>query len=185
MACSVTENRVRASPASIWVVSPNTRGNRTPTISSSTPLAAQAHSSAIAAVANIASGTGRPGFSRFHELRRAFLDACDRQQQVAEAARLAASYLSAGHQPADFIALLGHALLREDAGFHMVQNLQAAVGQYLAWQGDREAAPILVATARYLAAHAPTLRARHQTARVAQRLMRGGAVHEDANVAEF
>jgi len=119
------------------------------------------------------------------ELRRAFLDACDRQQQVAEAARLAASYLSAGHQPADFIALLGHALLREDAGFHMVQNLQAAVGQYLAWQGDPEAAPILLAAARYLAAHAPTLRARHQTARVAQRLMRGGAVHEDANEAEF
>jgi hypothetical protein len=79
----------------------------------------------------------------------------------------------------DFIALLGHALLREDA--HMVQNLQAAVRQYLAWQGNPEAAPILVAAARYLAAHAPTLRARHQTARVAQRLMRGGAVHEDAD----
>jgi hypothetical protein len=119
------------------------------------------------------------------ELRRAFLDACDRQQQVAEAARLAASSLSAGHRPADFMALLGHALLREDAGFHMVQNLQAAVRQYLAWQGDPEAAPILVAAARYLAAHAPTLRARHQTARVAQRLMRGGAVYEDANEAEF
>src|SRR6266568_4658861 len=49
------------------------------------------------------------------EFRRAFLDACDRQQQVAEAARLAASYLSAGDRSADFIALLGHALLREDA----------------------------------------------------------------------
>ncbi len=119
------------------------------------------------------------------ELRRAFLDACDRQQQVAEAARLAASYLTAGHRSADFIALLGHALLREDAGFHMVQNLQAAVRQYLAWQGDPEAAPILVAAARYLAAHAPTPRARHQTAGVAQRLMRGGAVHEDANEAQF
>ena len=119
------------------------------------------------------------------ELRRAFLDACDRQQQVAEAARLAASYLTAGHRSADFIALLGHALLREDAGFHMVQNLQAAVRQYLAWQGDPEAAPILVAAARYLAAHAPTLRARHQTAGVAQRLMRGGAVHEDANEVQF
>src|SRR6266536_3452546 len=60
------------------------------------------------------------------ELRRALLDACDRQRQVAEATRLAATYFSAGHPPADFIALLGHALLREDAGFHMVQNLQAA-----------------------------------------------------------
>jgi hypothetical protein len=30
----------------------------------------------------------------------------------------------------------------------MVQNLQAAVRQYLAWQGDPGAAPILVAAAR-------------------------------------
>jgi len=119
------------------------------------------------------------------ELRGAFLDACDRQQQVAEAARLAASYLSAGHRPADFIALLGHALLREDAGFHMVQNLQAAVRQYLAWQGEPEAASILIAAARYLAAHSPTPRARHQTAQVARRLMRGGTVHEDAIEAEL
>jgi hypothetical protein len=118
------------------------------------------------------------------ELRRAFLDACDRQQQVAEATRLAAAYLSAGHPAGDLIALLGHALLREDAGFHMVQNLQSAVRQYLAWNGDPEAAPILIAAARYLAAHAPTPRARHQTAQVARRLMRGGAVHEDASEAE-
>jgi hypothetical protein len=90
-----------------------------------------------------------------------------------------------GYRPADLIALLGHALLREDAGFHMVQNLHAAVRQYLAWQDDPEAAPILVAAARYLAAHSPTPRARHQTAQVARRLMRGGAVHEDENEAEF
>jgi nitrite reductase/ring-hydroxylating ferredoxin subunit len=119
------------------------------------------------------------------ELRRAFLDACDRQQQVAEAARLAASHLSAGRPPGSFIALLGHAVLREDVGFHMVQNLQAAVRQYLAWQGGPEAASILIATARYLAAHSPTPRARQQTAQVARRLMRGGTVHEDANEAAF
>jgi nitrite reductase/ring-hydroxylating ferredoxin subunit len=115
------------------------------------------------------------------ELRRALLDACDRQQQVAQATQLAASHLSAGYPASDLIALLGHALLREDAGFHMMQNLQAAVRQYLAWQGDSEAAPILVAAARYLAAHSPTLRARLQTADVARRLMRGGALHEDAS----
>src|SRR5205085_2714938 len=51
------------------------------------------------------------------ELRRALLDACDRQQQVAEAARLAACRFAGGHPPADLIALLGHALLREDASF--------------------------------------------------------------------
>jgi len=119
------------------------------------------------------------------ELRRAFLDALDRQQQVAEAARLAASHLAAGQRPADLIALLGHALLREDSGFHMMQNLQAAVRQYLAWRGDPDAAPILIAAARYLAAHSPTPRARHQTAEVARRLMRGGALHEEGSAAEI
>jgi hypothetical protein len=117
------------------------------------------------------------------QLRRAFLDACDRQQQVTEAARLAGSCLAAGNRSAELIALLGHALLREDAGFHMVQNVQAAVRQYLAWQGEGEAAPILIAAARYLAAHAPTPRARHQTATVARRLMRGGTLHEDGDEA--
>jgi nitrite reductase/ring-hydroxylating ferredoxin subunit len=114
------------------------------------------------------------------ELRHAFLDACDRQQQVAQAAQLAATHLGAGRPPAELMALLGHALLREDAGFHMMQNLHAAVRQYLAWNGDPEAAAILIAAARYLAAHCPTSRSRHQTARIARRLMRGGAVHEDS-----
>ncbi len=94
------------------------------------------------------------------EIRDAFLDTLDRQQQVAEAARLAACHLAAGHPGADLVALIGHALLREDAGFHMVQNLEAAARQYLAWQGEAEAAPILIAAARYLAAHSPTTRAR-------------------------
>jgi nitrite reductase/ring-hydroxylating ferredoxin subunit len=118
------------------------------------------------------------------ELRRAFLSACDRQQQVSEAARLAAHHIALGHSPTDLIELLGHALLREDAGFHMLQNLHAAVRQYLAWQGDREASPILIAAARYLAAHCPTPRARYQTAQVVHRLMRGGAVYEDSVEAE-
>jgi hypothetical protein len=118
-------------------------------------------------------------------LRRAFLDSCDRQQQIAEAGRLAACHLAAGHPPANLIALMGHALLREDASFHMVQNLQAAAHQYLSWHDDPKAAPILVAAARYLAAHSPTLRAQHQTAQVARRLMLSGVVHEDVVTAEI
>jgi nitrite reductase/ring-hydroxylating ferredoxin subunit len=125
-----------------------------------------------------------PGPPSPAELRRAFLDACDRQQQVAQAGRLAAHHLAAGYPAADFIALLGLALLREDAGFHMVQNLQAAVRQHLAWQGDGQATPILIAAARYLAAHCPTARTRYQTAQVARRLMRGGALHEDETEGE-
>jgi nitrite reductase/ring-hydroxylating ferredoxin subunit len=115
------------------------------------------------------------------DLRRAFLDVCDRQQQIEPAARLASRHLALGRSGADLIATLGHALLREDAGFHMVQNLEAAVQQYQAWQGRPEAAPILVAAARYLAAHTPTARARTQTARIARRLMMGEAIHESLN----
>jgi hypothetical protein len=66
----------------------------------------------------------------------------------------------------------------------MVQNLEAAGQQYRTWQGQPEAAPILIAAARYLAAHTPTARARHQTAWIARRLMKGGAVHEDLDSAD-
>jgi hypothetical protein len=119
------------------------------------------------------------------EVRRAFLDACDRQHQVEAAARLASHALAVGHGVADLIATLGHALMREDAGFHMVQNLEAAVQQHLAWQGQPEASPILIAAARYLAAHTPTVRARRQTGQIAQRLMTGGAVHADTELGEL
>jgi hypothetical protein len=37
----------------------------------------------------------------------------------------------------------------------------------------------LIAVARYLAAHSPTERAELQTADIAQRLMRGGELHQD------
>ena len=39
---------------------------------------------------------------------------------------------------------------------------------------------ILIAVARYLAAHSPTERAAFQTADIAQRLLRGGELHQDA-----
>jgi nitrite reductase/ring-hydroxylating ferredoxin subunit len=119
------------------------------------------------------------------EVRRAFLDACDRQHQVEAAARLASCALAGDDGAAGLVATLGHALLREDAGFHAVQNLEAAVQQYVAWQDHAQASPILIAAARYLAAHAPTARARRQTALIAQRLMRGGAVHEDPEPSEL
>jgi len=42
-----------------------------------------------------------------------------------------------------------------------------------------EAVNVLVAAARYLAAHAPTVRAQGQTYRIAQRLHRGERLFED------
>jgi hypothetical protein len=43
---------------------------------------------------------------------------------------------------------------------------------------------ILIAVARYLAAHFPTGRALLQTADIAQRLMRGGELDREAHAAE-
>ena len=108
------------------------------------------------------------------------LDLFDRQQQVDLAARLVARHLSLGHSPQALIATLARALLREDAGFHAYQMLEAGVRQSAAWGDTDEGRHILIAVARYLAAHSPTERAALQTADIARRLMRGGELHQEA-----
>jgi nitrite reductase/ring-hydroxylating ferredoxin subunit len=107
------------------------------------------------------------------------LDAFDRQQQVNPAARLVARYLQLGLPPAQLLGTLAHALLREDADFHTYQMFEAAIRQYREWNDTAEGRTILIALARYLAAHSPTERARYQTATIARRLHRGGRVYED------
>jgi nitrite reductase/ring-hydroxylating ferredoxin subunit len=111
-------------------------------------------------------------------LRAALLDAFDRQRQVDLAARLVARHLTLGHPPRALIATLGRTLLREDAGFHAYQMLEAGVRQFEEWGNTAEGRHILIAVARYLAAHSPTERAALQTADIARRLMRGGELHE-------
>jgi hypothetical protein len=113
-------------------------------------------------------------------IRTALLDAFDRQRQVDLAARLVARHLMLGHSPQALIATLAHALLREDAGFHAYQMLEAGVRQFTVWGDADEGRHILVAVARYLAAHSPTERAALQTADIARRLMRGGELHHEA-----
>jgi hypothetical protein len=112
------------------------------------------------------------------ELRIALLDAFDRQRQVDTAGRLVARYLLLGHPPRALIGTLAYALLREDAGFHAYQMLEAGVRQFHEWGNGIEGRHILIAVARYLAAHSPTERAVYQTADIARRLMRGGQLHE-------
>ena len=103
----------------------------------------------------------------------------DRQQQVEPAASAAAQYLYAGGAPAALLAQLGRLLLREDRDFHTIQSLEAAVRQYTRLAPEApEAAHVLVAAARYLAAHAPTMRAQGQTFQIAQRLSRGERLFE-------
>jgi hypothetical protein len=101
----------------------------------------------------------------------------DRQQQVNQAGELVARYLYAGGDVRRLMAGLGNALLREDRDFHTIQALEASYRQAgladtpNALTPDR--ANILVAGARYLAAHAPTVRSQGQTYQIARRLQRG------------
>jgi hypothetical protein len=112
-------------------------------------------------------------------LTAALLEAFDRPRQTDHAARLVARYLECGHPADTLTATLGRALLREDAGFHAYQSLEAGVNQFREWGNTLPGRHILIGVTRYLAAHAPTMRSIAQTARTAEKLMRGGQVHED------
>jgi hypothetical protein len=112
------------------------------------------------------------------KIRAALLDAFDRQRQVDLAARLVARHLQLGHSPQELIVTLARAVLREDAGFHTYQMLEAGIRQFTAWGNTDPGRHVLIWVARYLAAHSPTERAVLQTADIAQRLMRGGELHE-------
>lgn len=103
----------------------------------------------------------------------------DKQQQVNEAGALVAHYLGVGHDDQRLLALLGKALLREDRDFHTIQAVEAAFNQYQHLRGTPEATHVLIAAARYLAAHAPTPRAQGQTYQIALRLHRGDHLFED------
>ncbi len=113
-------------------------------------------------------------------IRAALLDAFDRQHQVELAGRLVARHLALGHPAELIVSALARALLREDAGFHAYQMLEACVRQFREWGGTQPGRHILIAAARYLAAHSPTERAWLQTADIAERLSRGDQLHETA-----
>jgi nitrite reductase/ring-hydroxylating ferredoxin subunit len=104
----------------------------------------------------------------------------DTQGLIDDAADEAYGFLKAGGARAELIAALGRALLVEDAGFHWFQTVEAGVRQATAWpEGSEESALILVAVARFLAAHTPTRRELPTVARIAARLRRGEALYED------
>jgi hypothetical protein len=102
-----------------------------------------------------------------------FLDALDRHGAIDEAPRYVARYLAKRHDLERLLATLARAVLREDAGFHTYQMLEAATGKFRHWGNGPEGRYILVASARYLAAHSPTERGELQTATVARRLAGG------------
>jgi nitrite reductase/ring-hydroxylating ferredoxin subunit len=108
----------------------------------------------------------------------ALLDEFDRQQRVDEAAQVVCDLLAVGRRR-EVIEVLGHALLREDAGFHSFQIYEAALRQYAHFEGRPEGDHVLMGAARFLAAHSPTVRATSQTYEIAARLHRGEALYED------
>jgi hypothetical protein len=120
----------------------------------------------------------QPDGCKPEELLGTFLPLLDRQQQVNEAGEWVARYLAAGGNDRLLLATLGKALLREDRDFHSIQTVEAAFSEYELLRGRPEAAHLLIAAARYLAAHAPTPRAQGQTYQIALRLHRGEKLFE-------
>jgi nitrite reductase/ring-hydroxylating ferredoxin subunit len=124
------------------------------------------------------------------------LQACfDEQGRVNRAGQLVDEHFEVGGDPAELKRVLGHDLLREDADFHTIQNVEAGVQRFDAVDqtsaastsqpsadGDKknehERRLALIAPARYLAAHTPTRREAEQTFGIATRLHRGERLHE-------
>ncbi len=108
----------------------------------------------------------------------ALLAAYDGRSQVDEATELAWGSLTSGGTPAELLATLATAVLREDASFHEYQEIDIA-WRRLERRGDCAATRLnLAACARWIAAQYPTPRAREQTFAIARRLQRGEPLHE-------
>jgi nitrite reductase/ring-hydroxylating ferredoxin subunit len=113
------------------------------------------------------------------ELLAELLHTFDQQQQVDEAARLAATFLGRDGTAEPLIATLGSALVRENRNFHTIQCVEAAVRQHKLLEGTENADLPLIAATRYLAAHSATTRSQRQTFDIARRLHRGEEVFGD------
>ena len=103
----------------------------------------------------------------------------DERQKVNAAGELVTSYLSGGGDADRLLAVMGRLLLREDRNFHTIQAVEAAFSQYAQLRETTAGGHVLVAAARYLAAHSPTMRSQGQTYDIARRLSRGEILHEE------
>ncbi|WP_435347856.1 Rieske (2Fe-2S) protein [Haloarchaeobius sp. HRN-SO-5] len=103
----------------------------------------------------------------------------DEEGEVNAAGRLVGEFLDADGDPAELKRTLGHCVLREDAGFHTLQALEAGFLQFDVSDDETDRRVAMVAVARYMAAHFPTRREAEQTFTIASRLLRGERVHEE------
>ncbi len=106
------------------------------------------------------------------------LELVNLRQQVEESAQAVSGYLAGGGGPEDLMATLGHMMLREDAGFHSFQLVDAALNQFEARQPSESGRHVMIGLARFLAAHSPTPRAEGQTYQIALRLQRGEEIYQ-------
>jgi nitrite reductase/ring-hydroxylating ferredoxin subunit len=111
----------------------------------------------------------------------------DKQQQVNQVGQLVVDYLYNNGKSDRLLAAIGNALLREDRNFHSIQMIEAVFRQYsLVSTIDNEdninsttRVHILVAAARYLAAHSPTMRSQGHTYQIANQLYHGEHLFEE------
>jgi hypothetical protein len=103
----------------------------------------------------------------------------DKQHQVQAAAEAVSAHLYHDSNAPAVIMMLGKQLLREDRDFHTIQMFEATLRQVAQSKDSRASHIVLIAAARYLAAHAPTMRAQGQTFNIALRLAHGDRLFEE------
>ena len=106
------------------------------------------------------------------------LDLVDSRQQVEESAQAVSRYLAGEGPPEDLLATMGRMMLREDAGFHSFQIVDAAFRQFESRRGTESGRHVMIGLSRFLAAHSPTPRAEGQTYQIALRLQRGEEIFQ-------
>ena len=115
-----------------------------------------------------------PGTQQLDQL----LEMVDVRQQVEESAQAVSGYLAGNGAPEGLMATMGRMMLREDAGFHSFQIVDAAFQQFESRRGAESGRHVMVGLSRFLAAHSPTPRAEGQTYQIALRLQRGEEIYE-------
>ena len=119
------------------------------------------------------------GVGASEDIGQEILDTMNSQQQVEQSARLVTDYVAGSDDPDGVLAVLAHAMLREDSTFHHFQIVDAAIKQYEIRRGTDSARHVLVGMSRFLAAHYPTPRSVNQTFNIAVRLNRGDEIFRE------
>ena len=106
------------------------------------------------------------------------LEMVNLRQQVEESAQAVSGYLAGDGAPEDLMAAMGRMMLREDAGFHSFQIVDAALKQFESRRTSESGRHVMIGLSRFLAAHSPTPRAEGQTYQIALRLQRGEEIYQ-------